>query len=72
MFFDGLPTVNRSCVMHHNRVLRVGRGHGDCIAVAECLVIFLIERGKLLDYLCIDRVFLLGEGRHSKADCQPY
>ena len=47
--------------MHQNRVLGVGRGHGACIAVVECLVIFLVERGKLLDYLCIDRVFLLGD-----------
>ena len=31
----------------------------------------LIERGKLLDCLCIDRGFLLREGRHSKADGQP-
>ena len=45
-----------------------GRGQGDCIAIAECLVIFLIERGKLLDYLWIDCLLLLGEGRHNKAD----
>jgi hypothetical protein len=31
----------------------------------------LIERGKLLDCLGIDRGFLLREGRHSKADGQP-
>jgi hypothetical protein len=60
IFPDGLPTVNRSCVIHQNRVLREGRGHGACSAVVECLVIFLVERGKLLDYLCIDRVFFYG------------
>jgi hypothetical protein len=51
IFPDGLPTVNRSSVIHQNRVLLEGRGQGDFIAVVECLGIFLIERGKLLDYL---------------------
>jgi hypothetical protein len=40
MFLDGLPTVNRSCVIHQNRVLRVERGQGDGIAVVVCLVNF--------------------------------
>src|ERR1700733_15847188 len=26
----------------------------------------------LLGYSCISRIFLLGKGRQSKADCQPY
>jgi len=34
--------------------------------------VFPIEFTKLLDYLWIDRVFLLGEGWQDKADCQPY
>jgi hypothetical protein len=72
IFLDGLPTVNRSCVRHKNRVLCEERGHGGGIAVVKGLVILLTLRIELLDYLWIDRVFLLGEGWHSKADCQPY
>src|SRR5271165_386673 len=71
MFLNGLPTVNRSCVPHINRVFRVERGHGGGIVVVDCLGILLTDRNKLLDYLWIDRVFLLSEGRQSKADCQP-
>jgi len=67
MFLNGLPTVNRSCVRHINRVFQVERGHGRGIVVVDCLGILLTDRNKLLDYLWIDRVFLLGEGRHSKA-----
>ena len=48
MFLDGLPTVNRSCVRHINRVLREERGHGGGIVVVECIVIFFNDRDKLL------------------------
>src|SRR6478672_942698 len=72
IFLDSLPTVNQSRVSHQNRVLGIGRGDGGCIVVVPCLVNFFTARGKLLDYLWIDRLFLLGESRHGKADCQPY
>ena len=71
IFLDGLPTVNRSCVRHKNRVLCEERGHGGGIAVVKGLVILLTLRIKLLDYLWIDRVFLLGEGWHSKPIASP-
>src|SRR5271166_2835989 len=38
------PTVNRSCVIHQNRVLREERGQGGGIVVIPCLVFFLSER----------------------------
>jgi hypothetical protein len=70
---DGLPTVNRSrCVRHHNRILREERCQGGGIIVVDCIDIFFSERINLLAYLWISRVFLLGEGWRSKADCQPY
>src|SRR6516165_184769 len=72
MFHDGLPTVNRPCIIHQNRVLRVEWGQGGGIAVVERLVSFLTERFKLLLYLRIGSVFLLGKGWHNKADCQSY
>jgi len=71
-FLDGLPTVHRSFVRHKNRVLREERGQGGGIVVVVCLLILLTNRIKLLDYLWIDRFFLLGKGRQSKADCQSY
>ena len=40
MFFDGLLTVNRSCVIHQNRILHVKRGQGGGIAVVVCPVNF--------------------------------
>ena len=48
MFLNGLPTINRSCVIHQNRILRVERGKPGGIAVIECLVFFFIVRGKRL------------------------
>ena len=51
IFLDGLPTVNRSCVRHKNRVLREERGHGGGIVVVSCLVKFFNERVKLLALL---------------------
>ena len=59
--------VNRSCARHKNRVLRVERGQRGGIIVIDCIDKFFSERIKLLDYLWIDRVFLLGEGWHSTA-----
>ena len=55
IFLDGLPTVNRSCVRHNNRVLREERCHGGSIIVVFCLVKFLNERGKLLALLLTGR-----------------
>ena len=65
----GLPTENMSLRSHLNRVLGVKRGQGSGITVIECLVKLL---SNLLVYLSIDRVFLLGEGRQGKDDCQTY
>jgi len=48
MFLNGLPTVNWSCVIHQNRVLREVRGQGDGIVVVPRLVNFFTERTKLL------------------------
>ena len=48
VFLDGVSTVNRSCVIHQNRVLGVERGQGDRIVVIPCLVFFFIVRGKRL------------------------
>jgi hypothetical protein len=42
------------------------------IVVVECRVIPYSLSTNLLDYLGIDRVFLLGEGRCGKADRQAY
>jgi hypothetical protein len=67
-----IPTVNRSCVRHKNRVLRVELAKGGGIAFVECLVSLFTDRTKLQGYLWIGPVFLLGEGWRSKADCQPY
>src|SRR5580704_14522175 len=46
-FLDRLPAVNRSRVIHKNRVLREKRGHGSGIVVVACLVKFLTLRVKL-------------------------
>ena len=54
MFLDGLPTVNRSCVMHQNRVVRVGRGQGGGIVFAPRLVSLFTQSGKLLECIRLD------------------
>ena len=48
IFLDGLPTVNRSCVRHQNRVLREERSKGGGIVVVVCIVKFFVERVNLL------------------------
>jgi len=53
-------------------VLRVKCGDRGGIVVVECRVIPYSQSTNLLDYLGIDRVFLLGEGRCGKADRQAY
>jgi hypothetical protein len=64
IFFDSLPTVNWSCVIHQNSVFGVESGHGGCIALEECLVGLLTNRVKLLNNLWIDGgVFFLAKGR---------
>ena len=55
-----------------NRVLRVQSGASDRVVLVECLFILHSQRTNLLGYFWIDRVFLLGKGRQSKADCQSY
>jgi hypothetical protein len=40
MLLNSLPSVNRACVSHKNRVLRVERGRGGGIATVVCLVNF--------------------------------
>ena len=68
-----VPTVNRSLRRHNNRVPRVAFGHGGRIVVSVCLVYFLTEYDKLLDYLLIGHhCVLLGKRWRSKADYQPY
>src|SRR5271166_1210163 len=71
-FFDGLPTVKCSVVSHPNPVLRIERGDGGRVLLVNCLVILRSQYTNLLGYFWIGRVFLLGEGWHSNADCQPY
>jgi hypothetical protein len=61
MFRDSLPTVNRSCVIHQNRVLGVQGSQSGGIPAVECLVSLLTERTELLGYLWIDRVFYCHE-----------
>jgi hypothetical protein len=48
VFLDGVSTVNRSCVIHQNRVLGVECGQGDRIVVIPCLFFLFIVRGKRL------------------------
>jgi len=73
IFFDGLPTVKCSGMRRHiNPILRVERGDGSRVLPVECLLILHSQRTNLLGYFWIDRVFLLGECRQSKADCQTY
>ena len=57
IFLDGLPTVNRSCFVHQNRVFREARGQGGGIAVVECIVIFFMERDN-----CAAPRFFVGTG----------
>ena len=71
-FFDGLPTVKCSVVRHIDRVFRVERGDGSRVLFVDCLVILHGQRTNLLCCSWIDRVFLLGKGRKSKADSQSY
>jgi hypothetical protein len=47
-FFNGLPTVDWSCVRHKNRVLRKERGDGGRIVVVFSVVIRLSDREDLL------------------------
>jgi hypothetical protein len=54
------------------RVLSVERGDGGRVVLVDCLAILLSQCTNLLVYLWIDRAFLLGKGRHNKADCQSY
>jgi len=70
-FFDGLRTVKCSLRRHKNRVLRVERGDGGRAVPVERRVILHSQRTNLLGHLWICRVFLIGEDRHSKSDCQP-
>jgi hypothetical protein len=51
MLLDGRPTVNRTCVIDQNRVLRLERTESGGIAAVECLVSLLTERTELLGYL---------------------
>jgi len=46
IFLDGIPTVNRSCVRHLNRVIRKERGPGGVIVAVPYLVKFFKERDK--------------------------
>jgi hypothetical protein len=55
-FLDRLATVNRPCVRHQNRVIRVERGQGGGIVLIVCVVKFFGERDNLLTYLWIWRV----------------
>ena len=71
-FFDGLPTMKCSVLRRVYCVFRVERGNGGRVFLVECLVILHTQHTNLLRYFWIDPVFLLGEGRQSKADCQPY
>jgi hypothetical protein len=69
--FDGSPTLECAVVKRHkNPVLRKERGEGGSVVLVECLVILQKHRTNLLGYFRIDRVFLLGKGRQSKADCK--
>src|SRR5580704_16339676 len=47
-FLDRLPTVNRSCVIHKNGILREKGGYGSGIVVVARLVKLLTLRVKLL------------------------
>ena len=67
-----LSTVNQSLWCYFNRVLREQRCESGCVGLVGCIVKLLSERVKLLAYFRIDRFFLLGKGRQSKADCQSY
>ena len=62
-FLNGFSTVDWSSVSHKNRVLRVEGGDGGCVVIVDCLVISLNVCIKLLGYLWIGRVFLLGKAR---------
>jgi len=62
-FFDGRPPV-RYLLKRMNPILRVERGDGGRIVPVECLVILHCQGTNLLGCLWIDRVILLGEGRH--------
>src|SRR5258708_35919078 len=81
-FLDLLPTAKHPVRCHQKRVLREERGQGGGGVVAVCLVTLLTklteltkslrirEEITLLGYSWIDRIFLLGKDRRSKADCQ--
>ena len=71
-FFDDLPTVTCRVRRPRNPVLPVERGDGGRVVVVERRVLLRSQRTNLLGYLWIDRLFLLGKGRPSKADCQSY
>ena len=71
-FLDSLPTVNRALVRHHNCVLGENRGDTGRVPFVECVVRLYAVCVKLLGYLWIKRVLLLGEGWRSKKDCAPY
>jgi hypothetical protein len=55
---------------HINPVLRVERGDGSRVVPVDRLVKLHSQHTNLLRYLRIERVFLLGEYRHGKADCE--
>src|SRR4029077_15936370 len=59
MFLNGLPTINRSCVLYKDRVLREECCQSSGIVVVPCLVNFFTERFKLLGFLLIGCVFFL-------------
>jgi len=71
LFCDGFPTAKCSVHSHLNRIVREERGESTRIAPVERLVPLRHQRSNLLSYFWIDGLFLLGEGRQSKADYEP-
>jgi hypothetical protein len=64
----GLPTGKKPFSVNKHCALGEKCCASRCVALFVCLFCLPVEYTKLLDYLWIDRVILLGQG---KAGCQP-
>src|SRR4029077_20339027 len=82
-FLYVLPTAKHPVGYHQKPVMREKRGHCGGVVLVVCLVQLLTKLTEdlecignpekiALDYSRLGCVLLLGEGRQSKADCQPY